>query len=57
MVAIAKELGAQVRQLILGLDVVDANLSLLHQSIHEKISLRDLLCAKIVGAVVGDVQR
>ena len=50
-------LGAQVCQLILALDVVDADLALLHQFLHEKIPQRDVLCARTVGTVVGDVQR
>ena len=33
---LAKVLGAQVRQLILGLDVVDAGLALFHQFLHKK---------------------
>ena len=36
MMALAKVLGAQVRQLILGLDVADADLTLLPQLLHEK---------------------
>ena len=54
---LGKVLGAQVHQLILGLDLVDANLAPLYQFLHEKISQRDLLCARTVGATAGDVQR
>ena len=55
---VAMVLGAQeVRQLTLALDVVDADLAL-HQFLHEKIiPQRDMLCARNVGTVVGDVQR
>ena len=55
---VAMVLGAQeVRQLTLALDVVDADLAF-HQSLHEKIiPQRDMLCARNVGTVVGDVQR
>ena len=54
---LAMVLGAQVRQLTLILDVVDADLSL-HQFLHEKVTpQRDMLCARNVGTVVGDVQR
>ena len=57
MAVLAKVLGAEVCQLILALDVVDANLALLHQFLHEKIPQRDVLCARtVVGAVAGDVQ-
>ena len=50
-------LGAQVRQLTLALDVVDADLAL-HQFLHEKIiPQRDMLCARNVGMLAGDVQR
>ena len=49
--------GAQVCELILALDVVDADLALLHQFLHEKIPQRDVLCARTVSAVAGDVQR
>ena len=53
----AMMLGAQVCQLILALDVVDADLAL-HQFLYEKIiSQRDMLCARNVGTVTGDVQR
>ena len=54
---LAKVLGAHVCQLILALDVVDADLALLHQFLHEKISQRDVLCATTAGSVAGDVQR
>ena len=48
-------LGAQVCQLILALDVVDADLAL-HQFLHEKIKpQRDILCARNVGTVAGNV--
>ena len=54
---LAEVLGAQVRQLILTLDVVDAELAL-HQVLHEKITpQRDMLCTRNVGKVAGDVQR
>ena len=44
-------LGAQVCQLILAVDVVDADLAL-HQFLHEKIKpQRDMLCARNVGTV------
>ena len=52
-----KILGAHVPQPILGRDVEDADLALLHQFLHEKILQRDVLSARTVGAVVGDVQR
>ena len=54
---LAKVLGAQIRQLILGLDVVDADLALLHHFLHEKITQRDVHCVRTVGAIAGDVQR
>ena len=56
--ALAMVLGAQeVRQLTLALDVVDADLAL-HQLLHETlIPQRDMLCAKNIGMVAGDVQR
>ena len=54
----AMVLGAQVCQLTLTLDVVDADLALLHQFLHEKIIPQgDMLCARTVGTVAGDVQR
>ena len=54
---LAMVLGAQVRQLTLALDVVDADLAL-DQFLHEKITpQRDMLCARNVGMVAGDVQR
>ena len=55
---LAMVLGTQeVRQLTLALDVVDADLAL-HQFLHEKIiPQRDMLCARNVGMVAGDVQR
>ena len=53
----AKVLGAQVHQLNLGLDVVDANLALLHQLLHEKIPQRDVLSARTIGAVADDMHR
>ena len=41
---LAKVFGAQVCQLILALDVVDADFALLHQFLHEKIiPQRDML--------------
>ena len=54
---LAKVLGAQIHQLILGLDVVDADLALLHHFLHEKITQRDVHCVRTVGAVAGDLQR
>ena len=46
----------EVRQLTLVLDVVDADLAL-HQFLHEKIiPQRDMLCARNVGMVAGDLQ-
>ena len=36
MTVLAKVLGAPVRQLILGIDIVDADLALLYQFLHEK---------------------
>ena len=54
---LAMVLGAQVRQLTLALDVVDADLAL-YQFLHEKIIPQpDMLCARNVGTVAGDVQR
>ena len=52
---LAKVLGAQVRQLILGLNKVDADLALLHQLLPEEVPHRNVLCARAVGAVAGDV--
>ena len=49
-------LGAQVCQLILALDVVDADFALLHDFLYEKISQQDMLCARTVGMVASDVQ-
>ena len=58
MAVLAKVCGAQVHQLILRLKVtVDAYLALFHQLLHEKVPQRDVLCARTVGAVAGDVQR
>ena len=57
MTVLAKVFGAQVRQLILGLDVVGANLALLYQLLHGKAPQRDVLCARTIGVVAGDVQR
>ena len=54
---LTKMLGTRVRQLILDLDLVDANLALLHPFFYEKISQRDVLCARTVGPFAGDVQR
>ena len=54
---LAMMLGAQICQLILALDVADADLALLHQYLYEKIPQRDVLCARTVGTVAGDVQR
>ena len=56
LTVLAQELGAQVRQLIPALDVVGADLALLHQFLHEKIPQRDVLCARTVGRVADDVQ-
>ena len=56
MTVLAKVLRAQVRQLILALDVVDVDLALLRQFLHKKIPQRDVLCARTVGTVAGDVQ-
>ena len=56
MTVLAKVLGAQAYQLILVLDVVDDDLDLLHQLLYEKVPQRDVLCARSVGAVAGDVQ-
>ena len=58
MTVLAMVLGAQeVRQLTLALDVMDADLAL-HQFLHEKIlPQRDMLSARDVSTVVGDVQR
>ena len=52
-------LGLPFGQLSLALDdvVVDADLVLLHQFLHESMPQRDVLCARTVGAVAGDVQR
>ena len=55
LTVLAKVLGTQVCQLVLTLDVVDADLALF-QLLHEKIPQRDVLCARTVGAVTGDVQ-
>ena len=57
LMVLAKVLGAQVCQLILGLDVEDADLALLHQLLHEKIPQRDTFCARTTGAVASHVQR
>ena len=54
---LAEVLGAQVRQLILGLDVGGSDLALLHQLLHENVPQRDVLCAKTVGAVADDGRR
>ena len=56
MTVLAKVLGAQVCKLIFCLDVVDADLTLLHQLLHEKVPQRDMICARTVCAVAGDVQ-
>ena len=56
MTVLTKVLSAQVCQLFLALDVVDADLALLQQFLHEKIRQRDVLCARTVGTVAGDVQ-
>ena len=54
---LAKVLGAQVRQLIIGVDVVGADLPPLYKLLHENIPQRDVLCAKTVDAVADDMQR
>ena len=54
---LAKVLGAKIRQLILGLDTVDDNLALLRQLLNEKVPQRDMIFARTVGSVAGDVQR
>ena len=54
---LAKVLAAQVCQLILALDILDAGLALLHQFLHNLIPQRDVLCARAVVAVAGDGQR
>ena len=52
---LAMVVGAQVRQLTLAFDVVDADLAL-HQFLHEKIiPQRDMLCARNVGTVADGV--
>ena len=49
-------LGAQTCQLIFAVDIMDADLAL-HQLLHEKIiPQRDMLCARNVDMVTGDVQ-
>ena len=57
VLVLAKVLGAQVCQLILAVDVVDADLALLHLFLHEKTPQRDVLCAGTIGMVARDVQR
>ena len=52
---LSKVLGAQVRQLIPAFDVVDANLALLNQFLHEKIPQGDELCARTIGVFAADV--
>ena len=52
---LAKVLSAQFCQLIFALDVVDADLVLIHQFMHEKIH-HDVLRARDVDAVAGDVE-
>ena len=52
---LANMVGAQVRQLILALDVMDADLALLHQFLHEKIPQCDVFYARTGGAVADDV--
>ena len=54
---LAKVLCAQVCQLILAPDVVEADLAFPHQFLHKPIPQRDVLCARTVGAVAGGVQR
>ena len=56
MAVLAKVLGAQVCQLILALDVVDAEF-VLHQFLHKKvIPQRDVLRARTVRTVAADAQ-
>ena len=50
-------LDAQARQMILGLDVVDAGFAFLHQPFHKRVPQRNMLNTKTVGAVAGDAQR
>ena len=57
MAVLAKVLNTQVRQLILGLGVVNADLAFLLQLLLEKLPQHDVLFARAVGAVDGDVQR
>ena len=54
---LAMVLGAQVCQMILALDVVDADFAPLHQFLYEKIPQRDVLCARTVGTVADDLER
>ena len=56
LMVLAEVLGAQVCQLVLGLDVEEADLVLLHQFLHEKIPQRDIFCARTIGAVASHVQ-
>ena len=55
MTVVATVLGAQVRQLIFDLDVVDTNSALLQQPFHKNVPQRDVLCARTVGSIAGDV--
>ena len=48
---LVKALCAQVRQLTLAFDVVDADLALFPQFLHEKTPHSDVLCARTVGPV------
>ena len=57
LTVLAKVLGAQIRQLIHGLDAVNADFVLLHQLLYEKVPQCDVLCARTVSVVAGDVQR
>ena len=52
---LGKVFSAQVCQLILGFDVVSADLALPYQLLYEKVPQRDVLCARTVDAVVGDM--
>ena len=52
---VSKVLGAHVCQLNLALYVVDADLALLHQFLHEIEPQCDELCARTVGTVAGGV--
>ena len=57
MTVLPKVLGVQVCQPILALEVANADLVLFYQLLYENIIQHDVLCARTVGAVAGDVQR